>query len=138
MSIARNLNCAHVKDPISICHERVGLTAGDNGNTKTLYTDIFKKLSSAYYDCSLSLGKASRISRALHWDKTEMECVKKKPEPVVTAHTVTNGWEWGEGSWGGWGEGQATKKSAQSLTRRDRKTCPSPYPPGDRTQGLRI
>ena len=31
-----------------------------------------------------------------------------------------------------------TNKSAQELTRRDRKIVPYPAPPGDRTQGLRI
>ena len=34
--------------------------------------------------------------------------------------------------------GSGTNKSAQELTRRDRKTVPHPAPPGDRTQGLRI
>ena len=34
--------------------------------------------------------------------------------------------------------GSDTKKSAQELSRRDRKTVSHPAPPGDRTQGLRI
>ena len=34
--------------------------------------------------------------------------------------------------------GSGTSKSAQELTRRDRKTVPHPAPPGDWTQGLRI
>ena len=41
--------------------------------------------------------------------------------------------KWREG-----GGGSGTNKSAQELTRRDRKTVCHPAPPGDRTQGLLI
>ena len=54
--------CAHLKDPISVCRKRVGLTAG---RMETLQTGGKKLGIAPYYGCSLSPRKAVRISRAL-------------------------------------------------------------------------
>ena len=64
--MARTQSCTHVKDPISICrkeyasqpvvwiHEQ-NCAQGGKGRV------------APYYGCSLSPGKAARISRAFHW-----------------------------------------------------------------------
>ena len=65
--------CMHVKDPISICHKRVGLTASGTETRKHCTQEKKKKSWVApYYGCLLSLGKAACISCALHWDKKVM------------------------------------------------------------------
>ena len=56
---------AHVKYPISICRKRVGLTAGDIVSRN--HCTQKKSWVAPYHGCSLSPGKAARISRALHW-----------------------------------------------------------------------
>ena len=57
----------HVKDPISICRKRVGLTAG--GTQTWIHCTQEQEIWVAlYYICSLSSGKAAWISGALHWD----------------------------------------------------------------------
>ena len=68
--------CVRVKEPISICRKRVGLTSGAMETRKTQHTlkgGRKKKLGSAtliyYYGYSLSPGKDAQISCVLHWDK---------------------------------------------------------------------
>ena len=61
--------CAHVKDPISICCKRVGLTAGGMETRKHCRNGEKKELGIApFYGCLLSPGKAAQISRG-HWER---------------------------------------------------------------------
>ena len=74
MSTARTQIGPHVKDPISICCKRVGLTTGGMETRKNYVLERFcvllKSWVAPFYGCSpLSPGKAPWISRALHWDK---------------------------------------------------------------------
>ena len=66
--------CVHVKDPISICHKRVGLIASGVEIQKHCTQGKRKKRSwvAPYYSCLLSLWKAAHIVHALHWDKRVM------------------------------------------------------------------
>ena len=50
--------CAHVKDPISICHKTVGLTAGV-GKHENCTQGKEKSWVTPYYGCSLSFEKVS-------------------------------------------------------------------------------
>ena len=56
--------CAHVKD--HIYRKGVGLTAVGLENAHRRKKNL---VAPPYYGCSLSPGKAARISCALHWDK---------------------------------------------------------------------
>ena len=69
MCTARTQIYARVKDPISICRERVGLTAGRMETRKRGIQGGKQSWVAPYHGCSLSQEKAARISRALHWDK---------------------------------------------------------------------
>ena len=60
---------AHVKDPTSICRKSVGLTGGGMHTRKHCIQGKKTSWIAPYCGCSISPGKASRISRALHWDK---------------------------------------------------------------------
>ena len=52
--------CAHVKDPISICHKR-GLTVGVFKHENIAHRKEKKSWVALYYGCSLSPGKAAQI-----------------------------------------------------------------------------
>ena len=82
---------SHVKDRISICRKRVGFTAGGmetwkhvpahRKNRKTRWRLCKQKHTNSwvarpYYGCSLSPGKAARISRVLHWEKHRLSILK--------------------------------------------------------------
>ena len=66
----------HVKDPIFICHKRVGLILIANGMDTRKQSTQEKSWVAPYYGCSLSLGKAAQIYRTLHWDKKLSNLIK--------------------------------------------------------------
>ena len=67
---ARTQICVHVKDPISICHKRVGSTAGGMETRKHCTQEEKKKLGSARTMSARFLwGKLPKFHVHWHWDK---------------------------------------------------------------------
>ena len=73
MCTTRTQICAHIKDPISICRKRIGLTAGGMETRKHCTQGKEEKSWLALYDVLWLLafpwGKQYTFFRALRWDK---------------------------------------------------------------------
>ena len=68
VSVARTHMPALIKDPISICRKRVGHTTGGMERQQCTPEKQESRVTPRC-GCSLSLGRASRIPRAMHWDR---------------------------------------------------------------------